>query len=90
MGLLLQIFNQYAGTARTLSFTEAAAYVARVPVMPIPERLALDDWRAHVPMPLLEGWAKLSDQERLALYVMAQSATHPFEFMSSLDEPVLN
>ena len=67
-----------------------SAYVARIVVLPIPDRLSLDDWRAHVPMPLLEGWSTLSDDQRLTVYVMAQSATHPYECANGPDEPAMN
>ena len=85
---VLQIFNHYVGGNFTLA--QAAAYVAKVPVLPIPERVSMDDWRVHVPMPLLEGWARLSDQERIVVYVMAQSATHPYECMTGPEEPAMN
>ena len=86
--LLLATFNHYTGTKRTAS--EAAAYVARLPVFPVPERMAMDDWRAHVPMHLLEAWATLPTDERIALYVMAQSATHPFDCHFGPEEPAMN
>lgn len=86
--LLLNIFNQYVEGKYTLA--QAAAFVARLPVLPMPDRVTLDDWRAHVPMPLLEAWAKLSDVERIVVYVMGQSATHPYECRSGADEPTMN
>jgi hypothetical protein len=86
--LLLQIFNEYVGGAFTPA--QAAAYVAQVPVLPIPERVSLDDWRVHVPMPLLERWLDLSDQERIIVYLMAQSATHQYECTTGPEEPAMN
>jgi hypothetical protein len=86
--LLLNIFNQYVDGKHTIA--QAAAFVAKLPVLPMPDRVTLDDWRVHVPMPLLEAWAKLSDVERIVLYVMAQSATHPYECRTGVDEPTMN
>ena len=86
--LVLKIFNHYVGGDH--SFHEAAAYVADIPILPIPERITLNDWRVHVPMPLLESWEKLSDVERIVLYVMGQSATHPYECATDHDSPVMN
>ena len=86
--LLLQIFNQYVGG--TFTGAEAAAYIAKIPVSPFPTRMSMSDWRVHVPMPLLEGWSKLSDLERLTVYVMALSATHPYECATAQDEPAMN
>lgn len=86
--ILLATFNHYLG--RNLNAAEAAGYVSQLKVLPIPERMTMDDWRAHVPMHLLEAWQRLPASERLALYVMAQSATHPFECHFGPDEPAMN
>ena len=86
--LLLETFNHYVG--RQHSASEAATYVASLHILPMPERISLEDWRAHVPMHLLEGWHLLPDNERIALYVMAQSATHPYECASGPDNPTMN
>jgi hypothetical protein len=86
--MILRTFNHYAG--RYYTPAEAAAFVAGVRVLPLPDRVSLDDWRVHVPMHLLEGWANLSDEERLAVYVMAQSATHPYECNTGPEEPAMN
>jgi hypothetical protein len=86
--MMLRTFNRYAGQYHTPA--EASVFVARVQVLPLPERVSLDDWRVHVPMHLLEDWSHLSDEERLAIYVMAQSATHPYECNTGPEEPAMN
>lgn len=75
--LLLEIFSCYVG--RESSAAEASAYVAALRVMPISDEIVLADWRVHVPVPLLERWPELLDEERVAIFVMATSATHPYE-----------
>ena len=86
--LLLSTFNQYVGSR--LSASQAGQFVASLKVFPVPDRMAMDDWRAHVPMHLLESWRSLPVDERLALFVMAVSATHPYEFVLGPEEPIMN
>lgn len=86
--LMLRTYNQYAGLSQ--SADEVAQALVALPVFPLPDKVAPNDWRVHVPMQLLEGWRRLSDDERVAVYVMAQSATHPFEMPAGEDPIVFN
>lgn len=86
--ILLKTLNLYRSV--NLSAEEAASYVAGLEVFPLPDRLALDDWRMHVPMHLLEQWGTLTDSERVTIYVMAQSATHPHELQQGPEDPQMN
>jgi hypothetical protein len=78
--ILLEVFGCYIG--REFSAAEAFAYVATLPVMPISDKIVLADWRVHVPMPFLERWLDLTNEERVAIFVMATSATHPHECLT--------
>ena len=86
--LLLETFNHYLGNDCTAE--QAAAYVAGLRVLPMPERISLDDWRAHVPMHLLERWSMMTDDERITVYVMAHCATHPYECTNGAENPTMN
>lgn len=73
--------NHFLTTALHITWSSfgRTAHVAALPVEPIANVLVLTDWRVHVPMPLLDRWGELSDEERVAIFVMATSATHPYE-----------
>jgi hypothetical protein len=86
--LLLETLNLYTGL--DLSEPEAVRFIAAAFAVPVPERLSMDDWQAHVPMHLLEGWRRLSDDERVVIYVMAQCATHPYECTVGPEYPGMN
>jgi|SRR5579862_2271337 len=86
--VVLKTFNQYVG--REFSADDAKQHLRSIPVLPLPDRLMLDDWRAHVPMHLLEGWRTLGDEERMTILIMAQSATHTHESGPMPDEPRMN
>jgi hypothetical protein len=75
--LVLEILNAY--TEQKCTISEAFIFISELEVLPLPEELCLDDWRSHVPMPFLEEWHALSDDERVCIYVMALSGTHPYE-----------
>jgi len=63
--ILLKTFNLYLGTQ--WSAAEATGYLAGIRVLPLPDRISLDDWRFHVPMHLLEAWSTLTDEDRLTI-----------------------
>jgi len=86
--LLLGTFNHYEGASLTPD--QAFAKVKELPILPLPEPVPATDWRAHVPMNLLEGWKALCDGERVAIFVMARSATHPYENPLDCDDTSLN
>ncbi|HWE01440.1 MAG TPA: hypothetical protein VG326_03445 [Tepidisphaeraceae bacterium] len=86
---MLETFNGYVG-GRRRNASQAAAFVARIAIMPLPESLSLGDWRSHVPMHLLETWDTLLPTEQMALFVMAQSATHSYECTMGPELPALN
>ena len=86
--ILLRTFNHYAGGNYTAA--QAIEKVKSILIFPLPEPLPLRDWRAHVPMHFLEDWQALADGERVAIYIMAQSATHPYEKCEQCDGPTMN
>jgi hypothetical protein len=87
--IMLETFNQYLG-GRRRNAAQAAFFLARIPIMPLPENLPLDDWRSHVPMHLLEAWETLSSVEQMSLFLMAQSATHSYECTTGPELPAMN